>query len=62
MVRMRVWSTTELFDHALHQVLFDVYVLSLVIVNTLSQPRRRDSEIFAHLRRDGILTFVVSWM
>ncbi|KAF9808775.1 hypothetical protein IEO21_07747 [Rhodonia placenta] len=39
-------------------VLFDVYVLSLVIVNTLSQPRRRDSEIFAHLRRDGILTFV----
>ncbi|KAF9816477.1 hypothetical protein IEO21_04082 [Rhodonia placenta] len=38
--------------------LFDLYVIILLVVSTLSRPRRNDAEIVNNLKRDGFLAFL----
>ncbi|EED81939.1 predicted protein [Postia placenta Mad-698-R] len=42
------------------QILYDFYVLVLIVVNALQRPRRHDSEIIGNLFRDGGYMFMCS--
>lgn len=44
----------------IYKALFDLYVIILLVVSTLSRPRRNDAEIVNNLKRDGFLAFLVS--
>lgn len=58
-----MWACISLFTAVwadMRQVLFDLCVLVILLLRTLSNPRREDSQLASLLYRDGFVMFLVS--